>query len=36
MLLDYLANPALFAAPEMVRLEGLPVGVQRDVGRKAG
>ncbi len=36
MLLDYLENPALFAVPEMKRLEELPAGVWRDVGKKAG
>jgi hypothetical protein len=29
MLLDYLADPTLFDAPEMRRIAGLPVGATR-------
>ncbi|HYP63466.1 MAG TPA: 2-hydroxychromene-2-carboxylate isomerase [Acidocella sp.] len=34
MLLDYLKNPALFASPEMQRLQHLPMGAQRDTAKK--
>lgn len=35
MLAAYIENPALFATPEMARLKNLPVGAQREPGRKA-